>query len=128
MPGPILSMVGFAIVLSAISWYFLIIDAEKVPKRVGGFASALVMGSGISLTGLVLSPSAFTGTITGVAALLGSFILWLLTQRRLPDGQLVVGVGDPMPPLIALDPHRKSFDLSKLKGQRVMVKFFRGSW
>ncbi len=114
--------------LGAIVWYFVVINKEKVPVSVGPFAAALLLGMATSLVGVGLSPGLTTALPAGVGVALGGFILWLLTQRRLPDGELVVGVGDPMPALVATDDTGADFDLASLKGRRVMLKFFRGSW
>ena len=122
------ALAGMTLTLGAIVWYFLVINREKVPVSVGPFAASLLLGMATSLAGVGLSPGVATAVPAGVALALGGFILWLLTQRRLPDGELIVGVGDPMPALVATDDTGADFDLASLKGRRVMLKFFRGSW
>ncbi|MCP4810335.1 MAG: hypothetical protein GY913_04760 [Proteobacteria bacterium] len=123
-----MALVGFLLVHGVIAWYFAVIVVEKAPANIGAFAASIVLGMGLSGAGLALTPTAWTWVGFVATASMGGFILWLLTQRRLPDGELVVDVGDPMPPLTAATDTGTPFDLASLRGKRVMVKFFPGSW
>ncbi|MEL6346062.1 MAG: hypothetical protein AAFV53_23330 [Myxococcota bacterium] len=124
----IASIVGFFTVNGAIYWYFLTINREKVPAPVMPFASVVIFGLIFSLGGFALTPSVLTGAMMLWAVSLGGLILYLLSMRQLPDGHLIVHVGEPMPPITAIDHNGQPFDLSSLKERRVMFKFFRGSW
>ncbi len=126
--GLTFAAVGFVAVLAAITWYFSIISAETVPKSVGPFAGVLIGGIVVADLGVALAPSVATALLAGLTLLLGGSVLYLLPLRKLPDGELVARIGEPMPPLVALDQDGERFDLTSLRGQRVMVKFFRGSW
>ena len=95
---------------------------------VGPFAVTILAGMSLTAVALALEPGALTGSLSGLNLVMGGGVLWLLTQRKLPDGKLIAVVGHPMPQLSALDDGGTPFDLAGLKGGRVMVKFFRGSW
>ncbi|NOY27684.1 MAG: hypothetical protein GXP62_17605 [Oligoflexia bacterium] len=123
-----LALAGFLLSHGVITWYFLVINREKVPVSVGPFAGAILCGMALSIAALVLGPSWTTGVMGAINLGLGSGILWLLTLRKLPNGHLIATVGQPMPPLSATDDTGAVFDLAGLKGRRLMVKFFRGSW
>ena len=125
---PIIALTGFLLTQGVITWYFAIIHREKVPVSVGPFAGAILAGMSLTAVAVAMEPGILTGILFGVNALMGGGILWLLTQRKLPDGELIAAVGQPMPFLSAPDDTGAAFDLTDLKGKRVMVKFFRGSW
>ena len=70
----------------------------------------------------------FSITLAALAAITGIFLVWLLAQRRTPDGALIVHVGQVLPPLAASNQDGKLVDIADLGGQRILFKFFRGSW
>jgi hypothetical protein len=119
---------GFSLVMGAITWYFLTISVEKVPVSVTPFTGVLVLGMLASLAGVALDPGLLPGGLAAVTVGMGGFVLYLLPLRKLPDGALIAQLGAPMPELIAIDQDGQSVDFADLKGQRVMLKFFRGSW
>jgi hypothetical protein len=123
-----LAVAGLLITHGVITWYFIVINKEKVPVSVGPFAGVMVAGMLLSTLALQLGPDAVTGALFALNVAMGGGILLLLTQRKLPDGALIATVGEPMPALSAPDHTGTAFDLASLKGKRVMVKFFRGSW
>ena len=123
-----IALVGFAVTHGVITWYFVVINKEKVPVNVGPFRAVILAGMALTTLALALQPGAATGALFGINAAMGVFILWLLTQRKLPDGDLIARTGEPMPAFAAPDHTGTPFDLASLKGKRVMVKFFRGSW
>jgi len=123
-----LSIVGMVLTYSAIGWYLHTIVGERAPVEVGPFRAVLLLGIGVSAVGAWLGPTLTTIALLAATAGMGTFILWLLTYRELPDGELIAAVGAPMPPMVAMDHTGSEFDLADLVGQRVLFKFFRGSW
>ena len=79
-----------------------------------------------ALPSIGLRWSPYTAALTGAGT--AGLMLSLLGLRRLPDGALIARVGAPMPPASALDERGRPFELASLRGQRVLFKFFRGSW
>lgn len=126
--GLFLALSGFIIVVGAAIQYFMTIAKETVPAEVQ--VHVLLFGGGtlIALMGALLAPNAVTITLAIFAAAIGIFLLWLLVQRRVPDGELIVGIGDLMPALVAPNQDGELVDIADLRGQRIMFKFFRGSW
>ena len=126
--GLFLALSGFIIVVGAAIQYFMTIAKETVPAEVQ--VHVLLFGGGtlIALMGALLAPNAVTITLAIFAAAIGIFLLWLLVQRRVPDGELIVGIGDLMPALVAPNQDVELVDIADLRGQRIMFKFFRGSW
>lgn len=126
--GLLAALAGLIIVNAAIGWYFLTINKEKVPGPVGPFAAVVAYGLALSVAGLVLQFGIATVLMAAWNLMIGGLILYLLSIRKLPDGELIVSVGDAMPPLTALDANGAPFDLASLRGKRVLFKFFRGHW
>ena len=124
----ILAVIGFVIVNAAMTHYFMTIAREAVPEDVRPHSAVLVVGAVISVAAIGLSPSSTTITLGALSVAFAAFLLWLFGQRRLPDGELIARVGEPMPKLEALDQDGQLVRLSDLEGRRVMLKFFRGFW
>lgn len=124
----ILAVTGLVVVNVAMTHYFMTIARETVPEDVRPHAAVLALGAVISVAAIGLSPSATTIALGVPSVAFAALLLWLLGQRRLPDGALIARVGEPMPELEAPDHDGKPVRLSDLKGQRVMFKFFRGFW
>ena len=85
---------------------------------IGGIAVALTSGGG------VLAP-ALAG---GMAVMMPTLFGYLYSQRATPAGNLTVKVGDTLRPFTALTPEGVRFESTSLRGQRVLLKFFRGHW
>ena len=99
-----------------------------MPEDVRLYVALFAGGTVFALIGAFLAPSAVTIALALLADATGIFFIWLLGQRRLPDGELIVAVGDPFPELVAPNQDGEWVDSSALRGQRILFKFFRGSW
>jgi peroxiredoxin len=128
------AIAGFTIVLASIILYFRTIPRGTVPKKIGGFATKLAVGVALSIVGVYLG---ITGTGSsgllvyipaGLGIMFGSFILWVLTQRKTPLGDVKVKVGDKILPFTAQNSQGTPFDSGELGGKRILLKFFRGGW
>ena len=128
------ALIGFTTVMLSIVTYFRTIPRGKVPKKVGGFAAKLIFGVTLSAIGLYLglAGEGTSGLLVYIPAalglFLGLFILWVLTQRKTPLGDIKVSVGDKVLPFSATTSQATTFDSAELSGQRVLLKFFRGGW
>ncbi len=124
----VLAVSGFVLVNVAMTHYFMTIANEAVPEDVRPHGTALGLGGAISVAAIGLAPSATTIGLGVPSVAFAAFILWLLGQRRVPDGALIARVGEPVPDLEAPDQDGKLVRLSDFKDRRVMFKFFRGFW
>jgi len=133
-PALLSTLIGFAVVFGSIVLYFRTIPRGTVPKKVGGFATKLGMGVALCAIGLYLGVTGdqAAGLLVYIPAVLGilfgAFILWILTQRKTPLGEIKVAVGDKVLPFSAVTSQGKAFDSSELDGKRALLKFFRGGW
>ncbi len=72
-------------------------------------------------TAPVIGPAAVGITMSGL-------FLWLLSIRKTPIGDISVAVSGHMLPFVAQSATGSQFDSASLAGQRILLKFFRGSW
>jgi hypothetical protein len=125
---PLLAIASFALVVSAIVVLFGAINQEKVTDSVGPFQGVFGLGMLGAAISAVSEPGFVSLALAPMTLGLGAFLLYLLSIRKVPDGQLIAVVGERMPPVMALDAAGHDFDLKEKLGRRVMVKFFRGEW
>ena len=134
IPAILTATIGFAIVLVSIILYFRTIPRGTVPKKIGGFATKLVIGVALSALGIYLgligegSAGVLTYIPAGLGIFFGGFILWVLPQRKTPLGEIKVAEGDKLPTFTSITSQGVQFDSSELNGKRMLLKFFRGGW
>ena len=129
-----LSAAGFVVVMGTLVSYFATIPRGTVPVKIGGLVVRLSVGVALaalailsssqgagSAGALVIAPAAF-------AMVMGSAVLWLLTQRKTPIGDLKVAVGDKLLPFETTASDGAKFRSDDLVGKRTLLKFFRGGW
>lgn len=121
------AVAGLGCVIVSWMWYLALVPAEKVPKRPHAHTALILLGMGLSVVGAVgfaVGPL----IVAGVAWLLGGFFLYLLTIAGLPDGELIVKTGDPLPAFSAPDHRGQMASSDDWHGKRILLKFFRGHW
>ena len=123
----IFAALGLGLVFISWTWYLALIPAEKVPERPYLHAALMVIGMGLGALGAAkLATGAIVMAVS--AWLLGGFFLYLLSIAALPDGELTVSIGDPLPAFSAADHRGQIVASSDWQGKRVLLKFFRGQW
>lgn len=129
----LLSLVGFGAIVVAWGHYLWLIPAERVPAR--PIAHRVTMGIGLVLTVLAMvrsinigDPVAAPLILVVFAIMLAGLFYYLLAIARLPDGQLTVQVGQSLPEFQAIDDKGVLINSQTWRGQRTLLKFFRGSW
>ncbi len=125
---------GFVVVMGTLVTYLRTIPRDKVPVQVGGLTAGLWLGVGLAAAAVVWSVRA-TGA-AGVAVIapaafaimMGTFFLWVVTQRKVPAGDLQVKVGGELLSFEAITSEGTGFSTEELSGKRTLLKFFRGGW
>ena len=125
---------SFGWTLGTVVAYLRTIPRNTVPVEVTSLRIKLVLGMALgaaaiawslhssgSVSAIVIAPVAF-------AAMLASFILWLLSQRKVPAGDLQVKLGDKLLAFAASSSEGSAFHSDELAGKRTLLKFFRGGW
>jgi len=130
----ILAVLSLLVVLGTVAQYFSTIPRGKVPVKPIGLISFLSLGILIALIAIFKS---FTGSILSIVAVIitsaislfmGFGILWLLTQRKTPIGEIKVKVGDKFLSFETLASDGVKFNSDELFGKRTLLKFYRGGW
>ena len=129
-----LSAGGFVVVMGTLVTYLRTIPRGEVPESVGSLVMGLVLGVGLAAAAIVWSlQSAGSAGVAVIAPaafalMMGTFFLWVVTQRKTPVGDLQLEVGDKLLPFEASTSEGASFTTAKLAGKRTLFKFFRGGW
>lgn len=128
-----MALASLAVVMTTIIHYFRGIAQAKVTLEITGMVSKLVFGIALGAAAIVvgyqdgtLGAAILVPTIFSV--MVASGVLWLLTQRKTPIGDLKVEVGDSLLAFEARTGDGTRFHSSELAGQRTLLKFFRGGW
>ncbi len=128
-----LSAASFVWVMFFVVVYFKTIPQGTVPVHVTRLVLQMLIGIGAALAAvgwayqagslhvLVIVPAVF-------AIMLASMILWLLTLRKTPIGDLKVTEGDKLLAFEATTSDGTPFHSDELAGKRTLLKFFRGGW
>ncbi len=124
-----LALASLALTMGAWLHYLALIPKERVPARPTAhratLVAALLLGAYAALGG---GADAASIIIAAASASLALFFFYLLGQAPLPDGKLVVAVGDPLPVIEAMSSDGERSRSTDWAGQRVLFKFFRGHW
>jgi cytochrome oxidase Cu insertion factor (SCO1/SenC/PrrC family) len=128
MLGPVLAIAAFTLIAIAIGlWVRLIARVEidegrRLPSMM--VVSAFVLG----LIALSQSPGLFGGILAGATVAVAA-VAFLLQALASQSGQSpAFAVGDALPSFSALDDRGEPFDLARLNGRPILMKFFRGHW
>ncbi len=133
----LITLVGFVWTFWTIVAYLKTVPKGTVPKSVKPLFSKLALGVIISLISLCygITQVGLDGFWTFIPyflivfpVLFGSLIMWFLTQRKTPLGNIAIQVGDPIIPFTALDSEGGNFSSEEFSGRRILLKFFRGEW
>lgn len=129
-----ISIAGFLIMLIGISFYFSSLIKNKVPVVPVTLFLSLIIGvtSGVYSFYLVLPntllavlPIAIPATLS---IFMASFFIFVFSQKKTPIGDIKVNVGDSVLPFETKNSKGELFSTSDLKGQRTLLKFYRGAW
>jgi hypothetical protein len=129
-----MSAAGFLVVMGTLVSYLRTIPRGTVPVQVGGLVTGLSLGSVLAAAAIVWSfqgsGAAHVGVIApaAFALMMGTFFLWVVSQRKVPAGDLQVKVGDKLLSFAATTSDGAGFSSDELAGKRTLLKFFRGGW
>ena len=124
-----------ALVSALLGWvhYFASIPRDQVPTTpilmFGTQSLALVLATAAIIVALA-EPQPPMGVLlmAGLATFFAVFFYFLYSQRRTPLGHLQVAVGDVLPDFSVTAADGAVVHSADWRGQRVLLKFFRGHW
>ncbi len=128
MSGPLLAGLGVAMLATGgmlwVRWIRRVEFGEK-----GWILSALVAGAAaLAAASVATGPGLAGGVAAGLVGLVG--LAWLVLRRmaRQSTQAPLVAVGDALPDFSAPDENGEPFELARLRGRPLLIKFFRGHW
>jgi len=130
----VISALAFSATFVGIVVYFRKVGKSRTPEVPVALLFSLLLGIGLGFYAIALAFEGSTwdrlvaGFLGGLPILTGSGLLWILSQRKTPVGNIRVSVGDMVPDFQVLDSEGTQFSAQELKGQRTLFKFYRGSW
>ena len=128
MSGLGLAVVALGVAGVALGHYATTVRAVRVAKRPRGHQAAIVVAALLALVAAAEGAGLLGGTIAGAVLAVAAVFLFLTTQSALPPGRIAVVGGGPALDFTASDSDGRAFTLSSLRGQRILLKFFRGHW
>ena len=119
-----------------VSWthYLWLIPQEKVPEKPTAHSAAMALAVVLGLAAPVLSVlfqsdlAMFEAPIELMAISGAAGFFYLMSQAPMPDGHRTFNVGDVLPEFSAPDQDGATVNLADFRGDRVLIKFFRGHW
>ncbi len=123
-----LVFVGMVVVV-----YFAKVAAAKIAKSVGLLVFEFVLGLAMAAASIAWAHQhgalgAAVIAPASVAITLSTLMLFLISQRMTPVGDLKVKVGDRLLPFAATTSEGAAFQSEELADRRILLKFFRGGW
>ena len=117
------------LVFGRMSLYFYRLIGRKKGFSSRPWASELsvLIGFGLAVWSLFLSPGWIGGTLAALTILAGGFILYLFSQNSVPK-QIAVKLGDHAPAFTAVDWDGNNYDFAPGNGDPLLLKFYRGHW
>ena len=124
---------SLVVVMGTVVHYFSKIAEGKIDRSIVGLVLKLLIGMTLAgaaivfayqkgaLGGAVIAPAAF-------ATMLSLMMLYLLSLRKTPVGDLKVKVGDKLLAFEATTSDGVRFHTDELADRRILLKFFRGGW
>ena len=130
----LVSLVGLVILITGVIRYLATIVKNNVPDVPYSLFFTLAIGAASGVYSLYLVASDSLMMIIAVAIpasislFISGFFTFIFTQKNTPIGNIKVKVGDRILPFSAMNADGQEFSDSQWQNQRVLLKFYRGSW
>jgi hypothetical protein len=113
--------------------YFAKVAEAKISKTIGLLVSQMLVGMAMAVSAIAWAQQ--EGTLgaaviapSSVAIMLSFSLLFFLSQRKTPVGDIKVKVGDKLLPFASTTSEGVAFQSEELADRRILLKFFRGGW
>ena len=128
MTGLILALLAVACLAGALGlWFHWIRRVALAGRRIYAFA-LIGVGMGLAVAALAVGPGLAGGILAGLTLVLGALWFGLAAISKQSRQAPAVAVGDAVPDFTAPDEHGEPVRLADLRGQPLLLKFFRGHW
>ncbi|MBL4632367.1 MAG: hypothetical protein JKY56_00765 [Kofleriaceae bacterium] len=121
------------VTMAVVVTYFSKVAQAKIGNEIGGLVLQLALGLALAAVSIVyaLQKGALDAAVIApatLATMFSSMLLYLLSQRKTPVGDLKVKVGDTLLAFEAKTSDGMRFHTSELADRRILLRFFRGGW
>ena len=126
--GNRLGLAALVIALGCTMTWFRAAEAVAIPENRIVFIGVWLLAVALAIAAFVMKAS-WVGRIAALPAIvLGLFLPFTvsISEQILPED--AIRVGDVMPAFSAPDDRDDVFDSARLRGNPVLIKFFRGHW
>lgn len=113
--------------------YFSKIAEGKVRPQIVGLVLQLLIGLGLATSAIVFAVQkdvlgAAVIVPVAIGGMLSTMLLYFLSQRKTPIGELKIKVGDKLLAFESMSSEGARFHSEELADRRILLKFFRGGW
>ena len=122
------AVVALCIAVATWAVYLVAIARSKLSGLPWGSMVLMLAALGGGGFAIASQPTAPVIAPAAVGMVMSGLFLWLLSVRKTPIGDIRVSVGDSLMPFAAQLGDGTQFKSGSLTGQRILLKFFRGSW
>jgi peroxiredoxin len=126
--GVIVTMLGLAVTSAASLHCLWLIPREEVPENPWLHRLGLALGALIAVAGAFLGPWLLTLAPALLTVAIAALHLNTLADARLPAVSSSIEVGRPFPSVAFQDETGTVVDSASWRGQRILLKVFRGHW
>ncbi len=127
--GTKVGILALALAVGTVALWFYLTRQVNLPDDRTPFVIAFLCAAGLGIFAFVKGTS-FIGAIPPLLAIvIGLFLPFTIyVSPQTLDTAEVIKVGDTIPHFTALDDKGTTFDSATLRGNLVLIKFFRGHW
>jgi hypothetical protein len=123
-----LGILSLGLIAFALFLWFRFMNAGKLGGRRWIVWGMLVITIGLATAAFTREPGRIGGAFAVLAILMGSFQLALGVFAGQSTQEPKIKLGEPLPAFSALDHTGQCFEVERLFGKPLMIKFFRGHW
>ncbi|MEM9175696.1 MAG: hypothetical protein AAGC67_10715 [Myxococcota bacterium] len=127
-PGNRLALAGLVLAAGSMAYWLNRAENVSLPDNRILFLATWLLAIGLGIAAWV-KKAGWLGRIASVPAILiGVFLTFTfsISEQVLPEG--AIRVGDTIPAFSAVDENGVLFDSARLRGNPVLIKFFRAHW
>jgi len=129
MTAATLAILAFAIAAITVTVWAFLRRSVRIPKNRSAFIISCAAAAGLGIAALVMGTDHWAAsTAAGIAIFIGLFFLLTVAIGNQKGGTGQFKLGQPLPAISAPDENNQLFDIATLRGQPILLKFFRGHW
>ena len=126
--GTALGLLALAVAVLAVAQWSRQINQVAIPENRAAFVVLFLSAAALGV-GAFVAGTRWYGAVAAVPAIfLGLLLPFTMAISQQEVGARAIQVGDTIPHFTAVDDGGQDFDSDSLRGQPVLMKFFRAHW